>query len=556
MRLGVRIRSALVVGLFMAAVLSRHESAIAQQTDGKQGTETGKPVSLRVTDLDLDWHDATFAALQPPDEDQPGVPSQLALAEPARGGQPDGVPPRPQGEPSRPDPFARFAALRRRPLASVPHMYGDFFGGGTGQAVVTMPPISVVVTDGPFNLLVTNAGGTNGANSNPAVPIRVWGGPTGSLLVTTSIGNGLDLSGDGQPDTYPVGAPNAPGVLPPAVPGGPLLVYTGGNAVYADAHGNPADGSVGQGDGWSLVANYAWSPNQVIVNVPYGGASVRRVKIADNTSPEPRDRLFFNFNFFRDVIGGLGDVSQYTFGCERTFWDGSGSLEVRVPFAATLAGEQTVGVEARDVEFGNVAAWFKAVLYEIPTGLISAGLGVAAPTGSSTRVLIGQTPILQIENQAVHLLPFLGAMSTPRERWFWQGFLQLDVNTNGDPVRGDVTGRRLSQFGVLQDATLLFADAGVGYALYENADTRGLTRFSPTAELHYSTTLQDTDVAAGNGFLIRSPTPRFDVLNLTLGASFLWNERLWIRPAMVLPLRDDGDRHFDYEAMLQIDWLL
>jgi hypothetical protein len=306
-----------------------------------------------------------------------------------------------------------------------------------------------------------------------------------------------------------------------------------------------------------LIANYAYAVTPLIVNIPVGGASVRRVKIADNASPEPRDRLFFNFNFYNDVIGGMGDVSQYTFGYERTFWDGSSSLELRVPVAATLASEQfTAGVEARDLEFGNLAVWFKTILYEVPTGLISGGLGVAAPTASPSRVLMGQTPILEIENQAVHLLPYLGAMSTPRERWFWQGFLQLDVGTNGNPVHGDVTGQSLSRFGVLQDATLLFADLGVGYSLYENAGECGLTRISPTAELHYSTTLQDTDVAASNDFLIRSPTRRFDVLNLTLGASLLWSDHLWIRPAMVIPLRDDDDEHFDYEAMVQIDWLL
>ena len=437
-------------------------------------------------------------------------------------------------------------------------MFGDFFGGGAGQAVVTPPPIAVVLTDGPFDLFVTNSGSARGANMDPTVPIVVTHPPTTVWSpVAISIGNGLDLSGDGQPDTYPISEPDAPGFLPPPVTCAAPLVYTGGNAVFADARGNPRDGSVGQGDGWSLIANYLCTSSPLIVNVPLGGAAVRRVKIADNTSPEPRDRLFFNFNFFNDVIGGMGDVSQYTVGCERTFWDGSSSLELRVPFAATLASEQSAeGVEARDFEFGNLAVWFKTILYEVPTGLISAGLGVAVPTASPSRVLFGQTPILEIENQAVHLLPYLGVMSTPQERWFWQGFLQLDVGTNGNPVQGDVTGQSLSQIGVLQDATLLFADVGVGYSLYQKPGGGGLTSVSPTAELHYSTTLQDTDIADGNGFLVRSPTRRFDVLNLTLGTSLLWNDRLWIRPAMAIPLRDDDDEHFDYEAMVQMDWRL
>jgi hypothetical protein len=436
-------------------------------------------------------------------------------------------------------------------------MFGDLFGGGGGQTVITFPPITAVVTDGPFDLFVTNAGGTNGANINPAVPITVRNGP-GGTLVTGSIGNGIDLSGDGQPDTYPVSAPTALGLLPPPVLCPGTLTYTGGNAAFIDATtGLPADGSVGQGDGWRVIANYVCVPNQYVVSVPYGGTAVRRFKIAEHSSPEPRCRVFFDYNFYNDVIGGLGDVSRYTFGYEHAFCDGMSSIELRVPFAATLDNQQTVdGVEGRDIEFGNLAVWFKTVLYEVPTGLISAGLGATLPTGAASRVSVGQTPILEIENQAVHLLPFVAAMSTPRDRWFWQAFMQLDVATNGNPARGDVTGQNLTQFGVLNDATLLFLDAAVGYSLYESDGACGLTSISPTAELHYSTTLQDADVAAGNGFVITSPTQRFDVLNLTLGVSFLWNDRLWVRPGMVIPLRDDDDKHFDYEAMVQIDWSL
>lgn len=555
MRLGVRTRVALLAGLATAVVSSLHESVGAAEQDAAREAEVrelGEPVSVRVTDLELESDDFLFAQLPPPGAEAAVAPPP-ARTKPAPKGPP-GTARRAPAEPSPADLLARLEARRGRPLASVPHMFGDFFGGGAGQAVITLPPITVNVIDGSFDLFVTNAGGINGANLNPAVPIAIANGP-GGAPVATSIGNGLDASGDGQPDTYPISAPNAPGLLPPPGTAGPV-VYTGGNAVLADASGNPADGSVGQGDGWSLIANYAYA-SPLIVNIPIGGASVRRVKIADNTSPEPRDRLLFNFNFYNDVIGGMGDVSQYTFGYERTFWDGNSSLELRVPFAATLANEQpAAGIAARDFEFGNLAVWFKTVLYEIPTGLISAGLGVAVPTAAPTRVLLGQAPILEIENRAVHLLPYLGAMSTPRQRWFWQGFLQLDLATNGNPVRGDVTGQSLGRFGVLQDAALLFADGAVGYALYENAGAGGLTRISPTAELHYSTTLQDTDVATGNGFLIRSPTRRFDVLNLTLGASLLWNDRLWIRPAMVIPLRDGDDEHFDYEALVQIDWLL
>ena len=76
MRLNAGLRIALLVGLAMAAAGSVRKSAVAEQTDDRRGTETsesGEPVSLRVTDLDSDWDDVTFAELQPPPEGEPGV---------------------------------------------------------------------------------------------------------------------------------------------------------------------------------------------------------------------------------------------------------------------------------------------------------------------------------------------------------------------------------------------------------------------------------------------------------------------------------------------------
>jgi hypothetical protein len=599
MMLGIRTRTAWLVGLTMAAVVPVPGSAVAESMDDRHPHETrepGQPVFVLITDSEPERNDVVFTQLQAPvDEpereeppaltepvprDEPQREEPPVLTEPVPRDEPDRAPSWADAEPSPRDRLPRSESRRRRPLATVPYMFGDFFAGGGGQSVITFPPITVVVTDGPSNLFVTNSGAQNppfGASIDASHQIFVWNVPTewndiftwnGSEIVdafgrvaprvTFSIGDGQDLSGDGQPDTYPVASPTVPGVLPPSAPYPGTLVYTDGTAVFADpVTGNPADGSVGQGDGWRIIANYANIPSQIVVNVPQGGAAVRRFKISEHSSPQPRRRVFFDYNFYNDVIGGLGDVSRYTVGGEETFFGGRSSIELRVPIAGTLDNEQVVGgVQMRDCEFGNLGVAFKTILYEVPTGLISAGLGVTAPTGPSSFVFMDQMRILEVNNQAVHLLPFVAAMSTPCDRWYWQAFMQLDVGANGNPARGDITGQNLSQFGVVNDATLLFLDAAVGYSLYESACARGLTRISPMAELHYSTTLQDSDVAEGNGFVISSPTRRFDVLNLTLGVSFLWNDSLSIRPAMVIPLRDDHDKQFDYEAMVQIDWCL
>ena len=53
------------------------------------------------------------------------------------------------------------------------------------------------------------------------------------------------------------------------------------------------------------------------------------------------------------------------------------------------------------------------------------------------------------------------------------------------------------------------------------------------------------------GLNVTSLVNRYDVINLTLGASVLVNESFTVRPAMVIPLNDD---QFDYEAMVQMNF--
>jgi hypothetical protein len=443
-------------------------------------------------------------------------------------------------------------------------MFGDFFDGSLLQVAFTPPPfvIQQVITDGPFDLFVTNPFGL-GAPAGivfPPLPIRVTNGPTGAL-VTQSFGFGQDRSGDGQLDTFMITEPIVPGVSPPPPPGPGTLVYDGGTAVFVgqvgpNASQEPADGSVNQPNGWSLFIQHTFIPAQVVAIVPEGGgAGVRRVKVSENNSPLPQSRVFFNYNFFNDVIGGIGDVNRYTFGAEWTLDGGCSSLDLRVPFAATIDATQTAGAIGHGMEFGNVALTYKRVLRRNECAVLSGGLGLAAPTSSGSRLLRPDgREILHIESEAVHLLPFLAVLAKPTERFFWQSFLQLDVDVNGNPVHADLLGLQPTRIGVIQDATLLFADLGAGYSLFENECGRICTGAAALLELHYSTTLQDADTAEGNGFMVRGLTNRFDVLNLTAGVNLLCRNGATLRPAMVIPLRTDDDEHFDYEAIFQANW--
>ncbi len=291
-----------------------------------------------------------------------------------------------------------------------------------------------------------------------------------------------------------------------------------------------------------------------VTTVASSGA-VRRNKIGENNSPVPRHRWIFDYQFFNDVVGGIGDVNQYTFGFEKPFWDEMASVEFRFPVASTLGTEQILGgPTSRASEFGDITAIFKGVLLEYDQCLITGGLGVSIPTSDDARVIDGAgSSLIQIEQQSVHLLPYLAFLHGHDSGWFCQSFLQLDIDVNGNPVSAGVFGPSLQSVGVLQDQTLLFVDLGIGYWLAGNPVDFGTPAIAAIAELHYATTLQDADTVTAGGVTVRGITNRYDVPNLTLGAHIALGPRVSVRPGFVVPLNTGYNRHFDFEAMVQVN---
>jgi len=306
--------------------------------------------------------------------------------------------------------------------------------------------------------------------------------------------------------------------------------------------------------GSSLVATITATSFPAVVNFPAGGAAVRRVKIGENNSSIPRDRLIFNYSFFNDVNDGIGDVNRYTVGFEHTLFSENNSIEVRFPMASTLDVVQIAGgTPARDTAFGDLTLIYKQVLLERDQFLVSAGLGLTLPTGEDARVFntIGQE-IIDLDHASTHLLPFVGMLHTYDSGWYWQAFVQLDVDLNGNPISADVNGINRIPVGVLQDQTLMFVDLGVGYWLREPGEST--LAVALTAELHWSGTLQNADTVTAVNLNITNANNRYDVLNVTVGASVLVNERFTVRPAMVIPLASGDGEQFDFEAMVQMNF--
>jgi hypothetical protein len=298
-------------------------------------------------------------------------------------------------------------------------------------------------------------------------------------------------------------------------------------------------------------------------DLPLGGGN-RRIKIAEHNRALPSDRIFFNYNHFQNAIERAGlnaqdqqvfensSIDRYTFGFEKTFQDGLCSIEVRMPFTGGYDSD-AFGLVASADGTGNLAVIFKRLILEHEFGVAAIGMGVDMPTGSDTSALAttGGMARLIIRNEAVHLSPFMTYLAHPHERFFCQGFAQLDFATNGNPL--ELTNGMTTQTGMLHDAPLLFLDLAAGVWLVREPENRFLTGLAAIFEVHYNATLAETDT-------VNLPAPfnsiggkfsRFDVVNITTGLHAELGNNWRVRVGGVLPL-NEITRFFDAEVNCSI----
>ncbi|MCG8650902.1 MAG: hypothetical protein MI861_13775, partial [Pirellulales bacterium] len=326
-------------------------------------------------------------------------------------------------------------------------------------------------------------------------------------IFTTGVGQDLVGAPDGA-DTFAIAEP-----LPPndaLTSPGPGFIFDGGTAVYTDSN-DPNDTTAVAGvfqDGEFWFIQYSYS--QTIGFDPQSGAplrpvtgpgvAIRRIKIAENFSPEVRNRVFTSYSFFNDAFGGLGDVSRYILGAERIIYEDLVSFEARLPLAATYGSTQNFDVAPnRDFEVGNATFILKGVLVRADSLIWSGGLGVSVPTAQDTVVQSGGQNIVVIENEAVHLLPFLALAIHPDRDTTLQSYLQLDVATNGNPIFANLAGGPLPRLGVFNDSTLMHVDVAMSRSLYRNPEAQWLKQVIANGELHYTGTLQSSDFVSANG---------------------------------------------------------
>ena len=296
------------------------------------------------------------------------------------------------------------------------------------------------------------------------------------------------------------------------------------------------------------------------ITTPGGGGAVGTTKIAENTSPIPRDRVFFNYSDFNGVplIANGVNVNRFTPGFEKTFFQGMSSIELRAPFASTLSSNlYTVDSnDTQSTQFGNFTIYLKQLFYRDETFAFSGGLGMALPTANNENVFLSSThQLLSIKNQAVHLLPFLGSVYTPSENVFVQQFLQFDFDSNGANVLVNDFNGNTSSIGRLRDMSYLYYSIGAGYWLYNNPNSdRLFTRIAPIAELHYNKSISSTNVLSSQLVTVGEPRVNQDLLNGTLGMSAMMGQNKTLTLAYVTPLSSIDHRLFNSEVRVIFNW--
>lgn len=273
----------------------------------------------------------------------------------------------------------------------------------------------------------------------------------------------------------------------------------------------------------------------------------RRYKIAENVSPMPQNRVYFNYNHFhnalQDVAGNQYSLDRFAFGSERAFGDGQFSIDARLPFSSALNSTYDYDNPVpQATELGNLGFGLKALLLKTETWLVSAGTTIVLPTGDDYRERAGGADRLVVKNDAVHMAPYLGLLVTPNQQWFFQGFVQTDFDLNGNEL---ITFGN-SQ-GTIQDQNLMFVDVSMGrWLARRRISSRRTLGIAAISELHYTTTMNNSDFVSGFG----NSFAHIDVLNTTLGMHLQYGLAA-LRIGAAAPLRDGEEKLFDAEVFVQ-----
>ncbi len=266
--------------------------------------------------------------------------------------------------------------------------------------------------------------------------------------------------------------------------------------------------------GTSVPGRFAFAPI-----VRHAGA----IKITDNESPRPDDRVFWFYNEFSYVNFSSNtnlapiNLQRHVVGFEKTLFDGWASVGMRFPVVLS-DGDPQLTVR----EFADMTIITKVALWDDSRRgrLFSTGLAITVPTGQRETFVSptsGNTFVLS----DVILQPYIGWIYGAGPRLYAHGFMSLAVPTDS------------------KDVTVLFNDFGLGYWLYRNDDDAWVRGIVPTMELHLNTPLNHRGKGSGTiGFS--------DLVDLTWGVQMVLPRSI-LGGAVGVPLT--GPRPYGVEAV-------
>jgi len=269
--------------------------------------------------------------------------------------------------------------------------------------------------------------------------------------------------------------------------------------------------------------------------------SIRNIKISEDQSPRPQDRVYGMFNYFQGVNDqvnqrlrapiGYTQVFRYVGGFEKTFMDGQGSIGFRQPLDTVTANSslprQFGNFGGTSTAVGDLDIILKYILLEDRQSgsLLSGGLDVTAPTGPGR--FAGFGPFAS-PTHTTYFQPFLGYILNSG-RYYLHGFSILDVPANS------------------QNVTMIYNDVGFGYFIRRpepdsNSDQL-ISLIAPTFEIHVNNPLNHR-----NPFNPRDLSATPDYVDFTYGLNIGIYNRSLLTFAMVTPI--SSPKPFDFEAMM------
>ena len=207
----------------------------------------------------------------------------------------------------------------------------------------------------------------------------------------------------------------------------------------------------------------------------FGGG---RSNVAENNSVMPDDRVLFDYRHFHNatetnVLGATNnlDIERFVVGFEKSMFDGLLSAQLSVPLVRQLNSDLqvyddgfssvNVPVTDRHGEFGNMAVALKTLLCSRSRFAFSGGVAVNIPTADDAQitqyynnpgVVLLDSPLVsstaptsifldaRFDNDTVNLVPFFAWSYRGTDRFFHQGFVQVDTPLNRSDAQISVSG--------------------------------------------------------------------------------------------------------------------